>query len=436
MQGGTDKVRSVYDDLKARKVPIAAFWLQDWAGQRLTSFGSQLWWNWEVDYDRYPGWDHLVQELNDNGIRVMVYINPNLVDVTGKPNVRRNLFQEAIENDYLVKNTGGSPYLIQNTSFDYGLVDLTNPKAANWLINVIEEQVIGAGAAGWMADFGEGLPYDAVLSQPNDENATMLHNRWPVIWAGLNQRVIQQSEDELVFFSRSGFTGSQRVTSLFWEGDQIVSWGKNDGIKSAITGMNSGSLSGIAFNHSDIGGYTTISNPIMTYNRSQELLLRWMELNAFTPIFRTHEGNQPEKNIQFYSNGATLDSFAYWAKIFTALFPYRKTLITEAAETGMPVVRHPFIHYPDDPEVWKITYQEFMLGSDFLVAPVTDEGADTVKAYLPAGQWVHVWTGKVFPGGQYYEIDSPLGQPAVFYRLGSSWGEDFIHKLMNESLIP
>lgn len=436
MQGGTEKVLQVYDALQTCGAPVAAFWLQDWVGQRTTSFGSQLWWNWEVDYDQYPGWDEMVQNLNDDGVRVLVYINPNLVDVSEKPNARRNLYQEAHENGYLVQTPDGAPYLVQNTSFDYGMVDLTNPEAAAWLMDVIEEQVIGAGASGWMADFGEGLPYDAVLAQPKDENAATFHNRWPVLWAGLNQAVVRQSGEELVFFTRSGFTGSQSAASLFWEGDQLVSWGRNDGIKSAITGLNSGGLSGFAYNHSDIGGYTTISNPLMSYHRSEELLIRWMEMNAFTLIFRTHEGNQPENNVQFYTDAATLDAFARWSKVYAALFEYRKTLVAEAAGTGLPVVRHPFIHYPDDPEVWKITYQEFMLGADFIIAPVTDEGADTVKVYLPAGEWVHAWSGETYLGGQYVATAAPLGQPAVFYAKGSAWGEAFIRTLKNEGLMP
>lgn len=63
MQGGSEKVQDIYEKLQARNTPITAFWLQDWVGQRTTSFGKQLWWNWEVDYDRYPNWDTMVAEF-------------------------------------------------------------------------------------------------------------------------------------------------------------------------------------------------------------------------------------------------------------------------------------------------------------------------------------------------------------------------------------
>ncbi len=435
MQGGTEKVRQVYAELQARQVPVAAFWLQDWVGQRTTSFGSQLWWNWEVDNDRYPGWDEMVQDFRADGVRVMVYVSPYLADLGGlKPNLRRNLFQEAAEKGYLVKNQDGEPYLVLNTDFTFGMIDLTHRAAFEWYKQVIREQVVGAGAAGWMADFGEGLPYDAVLA--SGESAASVHNLYPVLWAELNRQVAEESGGEIVFFNRAAFTPSPGISPLFWEGDQLVSWGKHDGIKSAVTGLNTGGLSGFAFNHSDIGGYTTISNPIMTYHRSEELLLRWMEMNAFTLIFRTHEGNQPQNNVQFYTNGATLDAYARWAKVYAALFDYRKSLVAEAARTGMPVVRHPFLHFPDDPNTWQITYQEFMLGPDFLIAPVTDEGADSVKVYLPAGEWVHLWSGQTYTGGQTLTIAAPLGQPAVFYVKGSAWGENLVRTLKDKGLMP
>lgn len=436
MQGGTQKVRQVWGQLQERETPISAFWLQDWVGQRTTSFGKQLWWNWEVDDERYPGWDEMVADLDESGVRVLVYLNPYLVDVSEKPNARRNLFQEARENGFLVQNQAGQPYLVLNTSFEYGMIDLTNPQAVYWLLSIIEDNVIGAGASGWMADFGESLPYDAVLSG-SDAPAASLHNRWPVGWASINRAMVENYPDqELIFFSRAGYTNSARFSTLFWAGDQLVSWSAEDGLKSAVTALNTGGLSGLAYNHSDIGGYTTITNPLKNYHRSQELLLRWMELNAFTTIFRTHEGNQPENNAQFYSDNQTLDAFARWSKIFAALFEYRKTLVAEAAESGLPVVRHPFIHYPSDPHTWKISHQQFMLGPDFMIAPVTEAGADQVTLYLPAGEWVHVWSGKTYSGGQTVRVAAPIGQPGVFYVKGSRWGEDFAQTLAAQGLMP
>lgn len=103
------------------------------------------------------------------------------------------------------------------------------------------------------------------------------------------EKVKKEQEEGLVFFMRAGFRDSPKWGMLFWEGDQMVSWQRNDGIKSSVVGLLSSGISGYAFNHSDIGGYCTVNLPIVKYNRSEELLLRWMELNSFTIVFRTHE---------------------------------------------------------------------------------------------------------------------------------------------------
>ncbi|KAF5737638.1 hypothetical protein HS088_TW13G00525 [Tripterygium wilfordii] len=298
MQGGTEAVRHVWEDLKAYKVPISAFWLQDWVGQRETMIGSQLWWNWEVDRKRYPGWQQLIKDLRAQQIKVMTYCNPCLAPTDKKPDRRRNLFEEAQKLDILVKDKNGEPYMIPNTAFDVGMVDLTHPTATNWFKQVLQDMV-DDGVRGWMADFGEGLPVDASLY--SGEDPISAHNRYPELWAKINREFVEEwksnrlgqemedLEESLVFFMRAGFRDSPKWGMLFWEGDQMVSWQANDGIKSAVVGLLSSGLSGYAFNHSDIGGYCAVSLPIIKYQRSEELLLRWMELSAFTTVFRTHE---------------------------------------------------------------------------------------------------------------------------------------------------
>ena len=93
LQGGTNRVREIMGKLEALDAPVAALWLQDWVGQRKTSFGTQLWWNWELDEDHYSGWDQLREQLERDDVRLITYIGPWLADdVTKKENHRRNLF--------------------------------------------------------------------------------------------------------------------------------------------------------------------------------------------------------------------------------------------------------------------------------------------------------------------------------------------------------
>jgi alpha-glucosidase len=177
--------------------------------------------------------------------------------------------------------------------------------------------MIGIGMSGWMADFGEYLPVDSVLY---DGDPKELHNQWPAIWAKLNREAIEESgvKDDVFFFMRAGYTGSVKDAACMWTGDQHVDWTEDDGLPSVIPASLSLGLSGQTIVHSDAGGYTTV----MQMTRSKELLLRWEEMNAFSPLFRFHEGNQPSRNVQFDSDEQLLDHLARLSRIHVILKPY------------------------------------------------------------------------------------------------------------------
>ena len=280
-----------------------------------------------------------------------------------------------------------------------------------------------------MADFGEWLPMDSVLH--SGISAEIYHNVYPVIWAKLNREAIREAgmEGEIVFFTRSGFSYSNKYSTLFWEGDQMVSFDRHDGLPSTIVGLLSSGLSGISLNHSDVGGYTTINNPLIKYFRSEELFLRWAELNVFTPIFRTHEGNRPTKNHQPYSSPETRKKFAHYGRMHFALKNYLKFYVEEASKKGHPVVRPLFLHFPEDKNTFDIKNQ-FLLGSDILVMPVLKSRQILVKGYLPKGKWRHLFLNKVYSGPKTIELKAPLGTPAVFIREESAWKEELLKKFL------
>lgn len=427
MQGGTEKVRTMLAGLSEHKAEIAAFWLQDWVGARTTSIGKQLWWNWELDHDRYPNWEQLRADLEKQDISVMSYINPFLVNAEEKGNVRRNLYLEAKEKGYLICNLEGEEYAIMNTSFSAALVDLSNPEAYDWLKGVIRDELIAVGARGWMADFGEALPFDIRLH--SGEDPELWHNRYPMEWMRLNREAIREAgrEGDIVFFNRCGFTHSPRYSTLFWMGDQLTHWRKEDGIYSALIGLLSSGLSGISLNHGDIGGYTATTAPKfpvlipgISFARSKELLLRWIELYAFTAIFRTHEGNQPTRHVQIDHDSETLAHFARFSRVFAGLAPYRKQLFQEAADKGFPVVRSLWFVFPDDSETLDIDDQ-FCLGDSILVAPILTPKTTQRKAYLPKGTWVDFWDrSERESAGEWAVFEAPMGRPIVWVRRSAS----------------
>lgn len=421
VQGGSDRVRRIVDRLTRAGARIAAVWIQDWCGQVHTAFGQRLRWNWVVDRSLYPDWEHLVAGLRARGVRVLTYVNPYLATLRHPASVHPYLFGEAKAHGYLVRGRRGGPYLLDQDGFTAGLVDLSNPRARTWYAGVIARQVAGAGVAGWMADFGEMLPYDAVLDQGGPGE---WHNRYPVAWAEVNEAACRiAGRSRCVTFFRAAGQESAAHAPLFWTGDQLVTWGADDGMASALRGMLSAGLSGMTLIHSDTGGYTTLDTPVGDYHRSSELLRRWTELSAFGVFLRTHEGSRPTENVQVY-DPAEVRSFARMTRVYAALAPYRRMVVAEAARTGMPAIRATWLEYPNSPAAE--SDQQFFFGPKLLVAPVFQPGATSVRVHLPAGRWTLVWSGRAYGDPRDATdvgVPAPLGHPAVFYPKGDPVGE-------------
>jgi len=440
LQGGAEKVKRVVKEAKEAGNPVTAIWIQDWVGKRTTNFGDQLKWRWyaqekseHVDSDgkpepSYPDFKNFCADMNRDGVKVLGYVSSFLADTN--PDVKNDTFtnpmlDEAKAKGYLVKNPEGGDYLIRTVGFPAYLIDLTNPDAVRWIKNIIKKNMIDMGLSGWMADFGEWLPYDAILHDKRD--AALYHNVYPVDWARVNREAIAEAgmEGKIVFFTRAGYSYSNKYSTAFWLGDQMVDFKKNDGLPSAILGLNSSGMSGIAVNHSDVGGYTGIKALpawISPYDRVKELTERWAEANAFTAIFRTHEGNLPGRFHQVYRDRDSAEKFARMGKVHYALKDYIAHLSKEAAEKGYPIVRHPYLNFPEDKNTYNLKYQ-FMLGEDLLVIPVIKKGTDKVEGYFPEGTWKNIFTGETVEGGKSAAVKAPLGTPAAFVKSGGKWSE-------------
>ena len=409
IQGGADRVKQLVKDAKDYGNPVSAIWIQDWVGKKQTNIGSRLRWEWKPDTITYPNFKQFCAEMDAQGVKVMGYINPFLLEGTDMTN-------EALKNNYIIHREDGSPYLIPFGGFKGYIIDLSNPDAWNWIKNIIKTNMIGNGLSGWMADFAEWLPFDCKLHSGQDPKD--YHNRFAADWAKVNREAVEEAGKlgEVVFFSRSGFTGSSGISTLFWAGDQLVDYGANDGLGSAITAMLSSGLSGMPVNHSDVGGYTALKFPFFkNYLRDKEILYRWIEFEAFTPIFRTHEGLLPNDMVQYYTDDETQVFFTKFAQLHKELEPYFKQLVKEASKTGVPVIRHPWLACPEDTNCLETDYQ-FFVGDDLLVIPVTERGQTKVKGYFPEGTWEHYFHGTEFMGGRWHEVYAPVGTPAIFKR--------------------
>ena len=421
---GIQKVDKKIRTAKEAGVKLNGVWCQDWCGCRCTGFGYQVMWNWEYDPVKYPDLPNEIARWKQEGVRYLGYINPFIA-------LEKNLYAEASEKGYCVKDRDGKDYLVTITTFPAAMVDLTNPEAYEWYKDIIKKNMIGIGMGGWMADFGEYLPTDAVLYSGEDPN--VLHNQWPAIWARLNREAIDEAgvADDVFFFTRAGHTETIKYSTLMWTGDQHVDWSVDDGLISTVTATLALAMSGYGITHSDVGGYTTI----MKMTRTKELLMRWEEMNAFTPVFRGHEGNQPGKDVQFDDEKELLDHLAKFTDIHAGLAPYIKGLVRELSEHGTPVMRPLFYH--SDDEALMTERMEYMLGRDVLVAPVYIEGATTRDVLFPKDRWIHLFTGETYDtrvdNSQRVTVDAPIGCPPVFVRKDSPMRDELLNITKNYS---
>jgi len=414
LMGGKESVKKRLDKINESETPLAAVWLQDWVGQRQTQIGPRLIWDWQRDEELYS-------DLDFGETPVLGYFNPFLSPLP--KDIRASMLDEAKKKGYLVV-IDGKPHGTDNGGFDGYLVDLFNEEARTWLKEIIKREVKKNNFKGWMADFSEAMPFDADVKAKKNEQ----HHRYIEEWIKLNREVVNElNPNELTFFNRASYLQGPKYSTLNWLGDQMSSWDKKDGMHSSLIGLLTGGLSGQTLNHSDIGGYVSFCmRPIVCIKRTEELLIRWMEMNAFGIVFRTHVGLKPSIAHQADSSEKSLNAFSRWAKVFKTLKEYKRPFIEEASKKGIPVVRPLFIEFPEDKNVYGIDSQ-FMLGDSLMMAPML-KSKKYRRVYLPKGKWYSVFTDQVwFSEGEYFRVNAPLGAPAVFVK--ESFSKELREKL-------
>ena len=409
IQGGTQTILDKTFAMLDAGAKVCGVWSQDWSGENRTVMGKQVWWNWEVDETLYPDLKGAIRKLNDRGVRFLAYINPYLVKDS-------RLYNECKEKGYLITHTDGSVYHIKSTTFDAGMLDLTNPDAVRYTKDIlIKQNMLDLGVSGWMADFGEYLPVDCVL---HDGDPKKLHNLWPVIWAKLNREAVEEyGRDDVMFFMRSGYVGIQTYAPVLWNGDQHTDLTKDYGMPCVMPASFSLGFSGVPMVHCDIGGFFSFGK----LKRKPELFTRWMEMCTFSLLMRSHESIRPWANAQFDAPEVKAHTVRL-TNIHATLKPYIRHC-ADLAKQGLPAVRPDFYEAMDYAESHDM--YSYFLGEDLFVCPVIGRKAKTRRVYLPKGEWIDFWTGKAYTGEAEYVVPAPLGQTPVFYRKDSAYSELF-----------
>ncbi len=388
---GADRVREVATTLREAGAPTSVIWTEDWKGAEQTDYGYHLDLGWSLDEELYPDAEGIADELQDQGFAWLAYLSPFV-------GVDTDAWDETSER-LLLETEDGDPYSFTSANLQQtGALDLSDPDAQVWAQEKMTA-LLDIGFRGWMADFGEWLPPDAVMEQAD---ALDDHNAYPLYWQYTNASLLL--DQDAVWFTRSGWTGTGALSPVTWGGDQRTSFDTDDGFPTVLPlGIGLG-ISGVPFYAHDIAGYNSVGND----PSDQELWFRWAWLGAFTPIMRTHHGAFDDENHQFDSDPDTLAHWVRTATEHSRLFPYLGGLALQAAQVGRPAVLHPALVY--EGYAWD-RIDAWLLGSALFVAPVLERGATGRDVELPPGDWHDWWTGDRVASGWF---DADIDEIPVF----------------------
>lgn len=233
-----------------------------------------------------------------------------------------------------------------------------------------------------------------------------------------------EGQQNIINLVRCAWAGSQRYGALVWSGDIHSSY--EDFRKQICAGLHMG-ICGIPWWTTDIGGFHGGDPEDEAFRK---LLVRWFQYGTFSPVMRLHGDRKPSTklygkggrpalftggNNEVWSFGEEVyEILKKYLQIREVMRPYTRELMKQAHEKGTPVMRPMFYEFPEDEKCWELKDQ-YMYGSDILVAPIVYENMTHREVYLPYGAtWTNLHDGKKYEGGQAVLVDSPLDVIPVF----------------------
>jgi alpha-D-xyloside xylohydrolase len=289
------------------------------------------------------------------------------------------LFDEIVEKELAVLDGEG------NLPTDDAMLDFSKPETVSWYQEHIA-RLLRMGIGAIKVDFGEALPLNGWFA--SGKSGYYEHNLYPLRYNQAVADVTSEVAGEAIIWARSGWAGSQRYP-VHWGGDaENTDYAMAGSLRA---GLSLG-LSGYSFWSHDIGGFVKPPH--------EELYSRWMPFGMLTSHSRCH-GAPPKEPWAF--SDSFVEAFRESVELKYRLMPYVYAQAARSSEQGFPMLRTLFFEYPDDPTSWLIEDQ-YLFGTDILVAPLFEEGSDRRKVYLPPGTWIDYQKGDVYQGGQWHTI--------------------------------
>ncbi len=346
------------------------------------------------------------QTLHGAGYKAVAYNNPYVAE--DNPNAAAD-YAYGKDHGFFVKGPDGEPTLTQFISgklLTVAAVDLTNPDAVKWYQSLLK-RTLDSGYDGWMHDFGEYTPRDAVFF--NGKRGDEMHDAYPVLSAKAAHDLMEQERHgDYLFFVRSGYAGTQQYAPMVWEGDAEATFDETLGLPSAVRAGVNLSMTGVPYWGSDMTGFKCITS----FPNDKEVFLRWVEVGAVSPFM--HEENACSNPVgakktkwHLWDDQETIDTYAKYARLHTRLQPYFMALAEIAHTTGRPLTLHPYLLFPDSEQAWAVQ-DAYFIGPALYTWPVVHRGKTDKSGWLPPGRYVDFDDLTVYEGGKSVTIPAPL----------------------------
>jgi len=361
------------------------------------------------DPQRFPDPKNMLKDLKEQGFKSIVIIDPGI-----KIDPYYPIYQQGVYNDYFCNRMDGARFKGSVWPGPCHFPDFTNPAARKWWAGLFNG-LMDVGVDGIWNDMNEPAVFETG-SFPRDVrhdydghpcSHRKAHNVYGMQMArATNEGQKQFSGNKRAFtITRSAYAGVQRFSSV-WTGDNMATW---EHLKIANVQCQRLSVSGISFTGSDVGGF--IESP------SGELYTRWIQLATFHPFFRTHSSGDHGDKEPWIFEDKYLNIVRRFIEFRYELLPYIYSVFHRHSKHGDPMIKSLHLAFQHDQETHQ-REEEFMLGDNLLICPISKKGKTQRKMYLPEGNWYHFWTDKLFVGKKEINIKAPLNEIPLFVAAG------------------
>ncbi|WP_405994642.1 TIM-barrel domain-containing protein [Streptomyces sp. NBC_00986] len=366
-----------------------------------------------VDREHFPELPLLAEELRRDGIRLVSVVDPAVKAEPGNA-----VYDSGMAEDAFVRDASGR--LVRGVVWPGEAVfpDFTHARVRAWWGGLYKER-LAQGFAGYWHDMNEPTSFTAFGESTLPRSARHdldgrggdhreAHNVYALCMARAAYEALRElaPQERPFLFSRSGWAGMQSYGGT-WSGDVATGW---PGLRASLSLVMGLGLCGVPYSGPDVGGFDGSPSP--------ELYLRWFQLGAYLPLFRTHASLRAGRREPWEFGADVLEHARVALVERRRLLPYFMTLAHLARRTGAPYVRPLWWGAPED-RALRDCEDAFLLGDCLLVAPVLDPGSDRRAVQLPRGRWYDTETEQAYEGPAQVLLDAPLSRIPVLARAGA-----------------